>query len=271
MASVFPLAWITGRIAPGAEVVHLGQRGVDPHDLELTPGEAQALTTADVVVYLGPVGFQPQVEQAVDDSSGQVVSVVEAVDGDRLLPASDADGGAPDDLAVDPHVWFDPTLMAEAASAVGDAFASAEPGDADAFRVRAAEVRDELLALGDELDDTLGDCEQDEALVSHEAYAYLLRPRGLDQLGIAGNEPEAGASPARLAELVEEVERRGIRAVLAEPVEGRADAEALAREAGVELLEIDPLEVVSPADYERGYPSLLREQAERFARALDCR
>ena len=274
VGSVFPLAWIGQSVAPSADVLQLGQRGVEPHDLEVTPRERAALSVAEVVVYVGPVGFQPQVERAVEDAEGEVVSVVDTVGSDRLLAAGgdgveDAEEVA-DDESVDPHVWFDPRIMADVAVEIGDAFATVQPENAAAFRSRARAVREELLTLADEVDELLTGCRLREALVSHEAYAYLLNPRGLDQLGIAGNAPEAGASPARLAEVTDEVRRRGIRAVLAEPLEGRSDAEALAREAGIDLLEIDPLEVVSPGDQPRGYPALLRQQAERFAEALEC-
>ncbi|MBW3670062.1 MAG: hypothetical protein KY432_00150 [Acidobacteria bacterium] len=52
--------------------------------------------------------------------------------------------------------------------------------------------------------------------------------------------------------------------------EGKTQDEFLGQlsEAGVELLEIDPLEVGAP---EADYPALLRAQADAFARALECR
>ncbi len=58
--------------------------------------------------------------------------------------------------------------------------------------------------------------------------------------------PEAGASSGELAEIVEEIEREGFEHVLTEPVEGREGAETVAREAGVDLLEISPLDAVTP-------------------------
>ncbi|HVM15235.1 MAG TPA: zinc ABC transporter substrate-binding protein, partial [Egibacteraceae bacterium] len=77
-------------------------------------------------------------------------------------------------------------------------------------------------------------------------------------------------SPQRLAELTERLRNEGIPAVAAEPIEGRADAETLASEAGVELVEIHPLEVVTEQELDIGYPDLLRQQADAFTVALDC-
>lgn len=279
VATVFPLSWLAHRIAPGADVSSLGPGAQEPHDPELSPRDRASIETADVVVTVGDIGFQPQVESAVEDATGEVVSVAEVAGEERLLetgagPDDHAEEGAPDDHAdetnvVDPHLWFDAAVMADVAESVGEAFASADPSRADAYTEEAAQVGEELSALDGELDALLADCRHDTALVSHEAYAYLLEPRGLTQVGISGAEGHSDASPQRLAELTRLIRQRDLPAVGAEPVEGRDDAEALASEAGVDLVEIHPLSPVSDADHP-GYPAMLRAQGEAFASLLEC-
>lgn len=300
VTSVFPNAWMAERIAPAAEFAHLAPGGHGVHDLALTPGDRADVTSADVVLFVGQVGFQPQVEDAVDDAEGEVVSLA-AVAGDRLLPFPGQDGAADDHdeeggdahagedgedhgddtgdghaheeagSPVDPHVWFDPAIMQDAAEAVADAFAAVDPDKAEAYRGNAEEVVAELADVGDHADERLGgDCEHDAAVVSHEAYQYLLEPYGLQQLGISSAGGHAEATPQRIAELSDRIEEEGIPAVLAEPLEGRRDAESLAREAGVDLIDIHPLGSVSADDGEWDYPALLGEQVDAFAEALGC-
>lgn len=278
VATVFGLGWIAAQVAPGAEHEILGARGDDPHDLELTPGDRALLERADVVLYVGELGFQPHVETVLGEREGVTVSA-RAVAGDGALLALDRDGehdgetdhgdeGGHDGW--DPHLWFDAAVMATVAEATGEALAEADPAGAEGYRARARALHDELAALDTELDATLDGCAHDTAIVSHEAYAYLLAPRGLAQEGISGAGGHGEASPRDLAELSERIRAESIPAVLAEPVEGRADAETLAREAGVEVLDIHPLETASAAEFARGYVALLREQGETFARALAC-
>ncbi|MDP9406422.1 MAG: metal ABC transporter substrate-binding protein [Actinomycetota bacterium] len=304
-AAVFPLAWMAQEIAPGAEVEFLGAGSQEAHGLDLTPGQRGAVESADVLLYLGDVGYQPQVEAAADSAGGVVVDVAAVVGPDRLRPAADDphghgeeagdaastqpadDHAAGDDEAaeeghsapeqhtegsVDVHVWFNATLMADVAQRVGAAFAEADPSNAEAYTANAERVRTQLLGVAGEVDRLLGgECRFDEAVVSHAAYGYLLSPHGIGQHGLVGvASGEAGASSRELAEVVAEVEAEGFTHVLAEPVEGRADAEAVAREAGVQLLEVYPLDVVADELAQRGYPTLLREQAETFATALGC-
>lgn len=281
VASVYPLAWMAAEIAPDATVTPLAAEGQDPHALELSPGDRQLVETADVVLHVGDIGFQPQVEQALSDAGGEVVSAAEVVGHDALLPLAgrDHDDHADDDHdgddheadgAVDPHLWFDAGLLAEVAEAAGAAFAAADPAGADAYTAAAAELAADLEALDAEVAALLDDCAHDRVVVGHEAFAYLLEPHGLHQEGISGAAGHAAASPQRIAALVELIREEGIPAVLSEPVEGRADAEAVAAEAGVEVIDVLALGLVTQEQAAAGYPALLREQAAAVARAADC-
>lgn len=286
VTSTFPAAWLAERIAPGAQLVHLAPGGQSVHDLRLSPGDRTDLTSADVVLFVGEVGFQPQLEEAVADAEGEVVSFAEVAD-DRLLSFPEQDGDADehdddghdgddgaeldDEGIADPHVWFEPAIMQDVAEAVGEAFAAADGDRASAYRANAEAAVAELAEVGAHADQRLGgDCARDAAIVSHEAYQYLLEPYGHDQVGISGAGGHAEATPQRLAELSERIEERGITAVLVEPLEGRRDAEALAREADVELVDIHPLGSVDDETRARGLPEMLTEQIDAFADVLDC-
>ncbi len=307
VASSYPLAWIAGEVAPEAELTDLSRGGGDPHDFELSPSQREAMEASDVVLYLGDVDFMPQVEEATADATGIVVDASEVAGEDRLLTGEahahedeegdeHADEATPTEATntmqsedeehadegdehadeggegvVDPHMWFDPSIMADYAVATGEAFAEADPGTADTYTENAAAVAEEMDALQTELDELLGgDCTFDEAIVSHEAFGYLLEPYDKVEHGVTGVDAEAGATSGELAELVEEVEAEGFEHVLSDVLEGREGAEALASETGVELLDVNSLDVVDDQTAEVGYPDLVRQQAEAFATALGC-
>lgn len=172
---------------------------------------------------------------------------------------------------IDPHLWFDPAIMADVAVATGESFAAADPENAEIYRANAADVQDELESLHEDLDEILGaQCQFDEAIVSHAAYAYLLEPYGKSQHAVTNVRAEDDASAGELAEIVEEIRAEGFTHVLTEPVEGREGAEVVAGEAGVEMVEILPLDAVTEEQAEVGLPDLIRAQAETFSTALGC-
>lgn len=286
VAAVYPFAWVAGQVAPDAEVDLLNQGAQEAHDLDISPTQRAAIETADVVLYTGDIDYQPQVEQAIPAAQGEVVSAAEVAGEESLLEASedahsdeeegahsDEEEGAHSDEAggVDPHLWFDPAIMADVAAATGEAFAAADPDNAQTYTQNAAEVQEQLLALGEDLETTLGaDCRFDEAIVSHAAYGYLLEPFDIEQHAVTNVGAESDASAGELAEIVGEIREEGFTHVLAEPVEGREGAEAVVTETGIEMLEIVPLDAVSDSQAETGLPDLVREQAEAFATALGC-
>ena len=276
VAAVYPLAWVAEQIAPDAEVDLLNEGGQEAHDLDISPAQRAAIETADVVLYTGDIDYQPQVETAVPAAGGEVVSAAEVAGADALLAASEDahahEGEEPHgEGGVDPHLWFSPSIMADVATATGAAFASADPDNAQTYEGNAADLREQMDALGADLEQTLGqDCRFDEAIVSHAAYGYLLEPFGKEQHAVTGVGAESDASAGELADIVEEIRAEGFTHVLSEPVEGRAGAEAVVAESGVEMLEILPLDAVSAEQAELGLPDLVREQATAFATALGC-
>ena len=263
VATVYPLAWIVGEVAPDLEVDSLAARGQEPHDLELSPSQRAVVERAPLLVYLGDIGFQPQVEDAIAGASGEAVSAAEVIGDDALLRTDD--GGQ-----IDPHLWFDPSLLVDVATQIGEAAARAFPDRAQEYRDNAERVARQLDELAQEVDRLLERCRHDEVVVSHEAYAYLLTPHGLTQSGISGAGADSEASPQDIRALSARVREEGLPAVLSERIEGRSDATAVAREAGVELIEISALDIVTQEQAARGFPALLLAQAQAVATAAGC-
>lgn len=227
-------------------VTDLTPPGVEPHDVELSSRDVDAVDDADVLLYLGG-GFQPGVEKAAR-RAGRAVDLLEP-----------GDGG-------DPHIWLDPDRYAAAATGVERALAAADPPGAAGYRERAAALRRELADLDRELRAGLEACARRLIVTSHDAFGHLAGRYGLEAEAIAGPSPEAEPDPARLARLVDLVRRRGVTTVFTDGLASPRLAEALAREAGVAVAVLDPLE----GPLEGGYAAAMRANLASLRRALDC-
>lgn len=267
--TLYPFAWLAEQVAPRAEVVHLAEAGAgDPHDVQLSPTELQTLLSADVVLHVGDVGYQPQVERSIGEARGIVIAAIDLVD---PLPLAEPHGHDDhEEEGPDPHIWHAPAAMAAVAGELARVLADIDPDRADDYRTNADRIVAQLEALEAEIDTALSGCELDDVVISHAGYTYLLTPRGIAQEAITGGEGHGEPSPRRLNALAREIREHGHPAVVAEPVEGRAAAESLARETGVDLLEVLPLGTVTPEQAAQGYPALVRANVAAFARALVC-
>jgi zinc transport system substrate-binding protein len=276
VGSFYPMAWVAERVAgSAASVTTLTKPGTEPHDLELTPRQVVSVGEADLVIYIR--GVQP----AVDDAVGQHAKdkAVDAASLVKTLPAAEEASGEEEDGAehadgehaeFDPHLWLDPNRLAAVATAVGDRLARADPGQANAYRTGARRLAADLTTLDREFAGGLRSCAQQTIVTSHAAFAYLADRYGLDQVSIAGIDPESEPSPRRLAELTGEIRRTGVTTVFTETLVSPKVAQTLAREAGARIATLDPVEGL-PAGSTGDYLSVMRQNLQTLRTALACR
>ena len=254
LGALYPLAFAAEQVAPAdVEVTSLTPPGAEPHDLELAARDVGRVRDATLVVYVGR-GFQPALEQALNDRDGPSLDVLEQVD---LLE------GSGEAATVDPHVWLDPLRFQAIARAIAEALGRPSAGDALATR---------LQELDGEYRRGLARCERRELVTSHAAFGYLARRYGLEQVPLLGLSPEAEPAPQRVERLVRDVRRTGATTVFSEKLLSPRLAETIAREAGVTTAVLDPLEGLTPEELEAGddYFTVMRENLAALREALTC-
>jgi zinc transport system substrate-binding protein len=267
VASFYPLAFVAERVGGDCvAVTNLTPPGVEPHDLELSPDAVEAIATADVVLYLGG-GFQPAIEDALPDADGQLI------DGLGVVATDPAEGEESNEgLTVDPHVWLDPSRLAEIVTAAADGLEAAGVAASCGVPDAAEELRAELAELDEAFRTGLSDCGRDLLVTNHDAFGYLASAYGLRQEAIAGLEPDVEPSPRRLAELVDLVEREGVTTILTEELVSPDVARTLAAETGADTAVLYTIEGLSDEEVAAGddYGSLMRKDLETLRVALGC-
>jgi zinc transport system substrate-binding protein len=257
VASFYPLAWVTGRVAgDGWTVDNLTSPGQEPHDLSLDIKQTAEVESADLVVL--EKGFQPAVDSAAENTDADVLDVTSIID---LLPADHGD--------VDPHFWLDPLLVADVADGVADELSDIDPDDATTYADNAASLRSDLEALDQEYTDGLASCERTATVVSHDAFGYLAR-YGLDFEPIAGLSPESEPTAADLVHLQSLISSDGVTTVFSERLVSSKMAETLASDMGVTSAVLDPIEGLSTDTADGDYVSLMRGNLTALQKANGC-
>jgi zinc transport system substrate-binding protein len=266
VAAFYPVQEAAQRVGGNlVDVTNLTAPGVEPHDLELTPDEAEAIATADVVLYLGG-GFQPAVQDAVGDASGMTIDLLASMP--TVTPPEGSEGG----LTVDPHVWLDPKLYGTMVARIERALTEAAPADASTFRHNADAFEQEISTLATDYAIGLASCERTTIVTNHSAFGYLASEFGLTQVAISGLAPDAEPSAQRFADLKDLVEREGITTIFTEDLVSPKVAETLANEAGVRTVVLHTLEGLTSDELAAGddYISQMRENLTRLEDALGC-
>jgi zinc transport system substrate-binding protein len=266
VASFYPLAFVAQRVGGRCvEVTDLTPTGVEPHDLELNPDDVASIATADVVLSLGG-GFQPAVDDVLDEAEGIAVDVLQGV---STLANSEQGEDAP---AVDPHVWLDPGRFAAVVDQVEDALLRSGLSSSCDVADRADQLRDELGALDRRFRNGLADCRLDTFVTSHAAFGYLADAYGLRQVAIAGLEPGTEPDPRRLADIAEVVRAEHVDTIFTEELVSPELAETLARETGAGTAVLATIEGLTEPEAQAGadYLSLMEEDLDALRGALDC-
>lgn len=183
------------------------------------------------------------------------------------------DGGHDHEGGIDPHIWFDPTRVAQALPALADALV--EQGGLDRATVDgcADGYRSELAGLDEEVVDLVSAVPVESRLLvtSHDALGYFADRYGFEVLATVSPSPSglAETNPARLEELVATMEEAGVVVVFADAQGATDDAEALARQVdGGEVVVLATGALGRPGEGADSYVALVRSVATSIGEAL---
>ncbi|HZK48800.1 MAG TPA: metal ABC transporter substrate-binding protein [Thermoleophilia bacterium] len=245
--------------------------GSSPHQVTFTPSQARLISDADVLIING-ANLEPWVDDLVASAGNSDLQVVVASDGveflrpDEALPLPSSGSGeqtSPGD--VDPHVWLDVSNARLMVGNIAEALCRVDPAGAADYRRRAATYTATLDALDSEVRAALAPLSNRRFVSFHSAFQYYARAYGLEQVAVIEEFPGKEPSPQYLAGLVRLIGELKVPAVFSEPQFSARPAEALARETGVSIYEVDPEgAAISPTMYE----DLIRKDTEVFVTAL---
>lgn len=303
-ASFYPMQFLTERI--GGEhvaVTSLTKPGVEPHDLELTPRQIGSISESDYVLYLK--GIQPAVDDAILQSG--VKNTVDAAtlttlenhgsevsghdhghEGEEKHADEHADEHGHEEEApeehsegdghnhgeeggADPHIWLDPVKYAEVAKGVGKSLEKADPDHAADYKKNTDALVAELGELNTAYETGLKNTSTKTFITTHSAFGYLAERYGLTQQGIAGIDPEAEPSPARIQEIHTIAEKEKATTVFFETLASDRTAKTLAKDTGLRTGVLDPLEGITDKSQGADYIEVMESNLSALQKALGAK
>ncbi|MEV6436239.1 metal ABC transporter substrate-binding protein [Streptomyces anulatus] len=299
-ASFYPMQFLTERI--GGEhvaVTSLTKPGVEPHDLELTPRQIGSISESDYVLYLK--GIQPAVDDAIKQSG--VKNTVDAATlttlenhgsevsghdhGHEGEHAGEEEHGHEEEAheehsegdghnhgeegGADPHIWLDPVKYAEVAKGVGKSLEKADPDHAADYKKNTDALVAELGELNTAYETGLKNTSTKTFITTHSAFGYLAERYGLTQQGIAGIDPEAEPSPARIQEIHTIAGKEKATTVFFETLASDKTATTLAKDTGLKTGVLDPLEGITDKSRGADYIEVMESNLAALQKALGAK
>lgn len=173
------------------EVTSIMGPGVDPHLYEATQKDILALDKAEVIFYNG-LNLEGNMEEIFEKigNSKTTVALGEAISEDQLL--------VDEDMAIDPHIWFDLDLWKQALERAVKTIKEHSPDDGEYFEENKKEYFEQLDELKDYSMDTLNKIPETQRVLvtAHDAFGYFGAMYNIDVVGLQGlsTEDEVGIS-----------------------------------------------------------------------------
>ena len=286
ITSIHPLYALTQEIAGEyADIVRLLPPGASPHTFDPTPRDIAQLETADLLIMNGALDeWLARMSEAVN-ADAPLFELIAELDFEPLEghdnhgdggegeehkdeeneEVHDVDHDNHDHGGVNPHLWLEPTLMAQAAPLIAVQLAELDPENAQTYQTNAERLVGELNALDAELRKMLEPVAGAAFVPFHDAWPYFARHYGLDLVVEIEPAPGREPSPAYIAEALELIEGSGARAIFGEVQLPPRPAEVVAESAGLPLYLLDPL---GGTEDRETYGDLLRYNARTILEAL---
>lgn len=181
----------TGMIADAVQVLGQGDvkvealmgPGVDPHLYKASQGDLKKLKNARLVFYNG-LHLEGKMGEVLEKLSNHksVIAVSDGVTKDRLRKVADYGD------AVDPHIWMDVRIWAEAVSTIREALINELGLDGDVIRSRADEYLAELQALDGWVRTEISAIPKERRVLvtAHDAFGYFSEAYNIEVKALQG-------------------------------------------------------------------------------------
>jgi len=244
--------WVREVGGDAVSVDQVLQPNTDPHEYEPRPSDVADAAGAAVVFASGD-DLDSWIEEIVADSGSdaEVIDLGAHVPerlageheheeheghGDEEHAEDEGEEGHEHDSEFDPHWWHDPRNAEAAVREIQRALGAADPDHRALFRRNAAEYLRRLARLDAGIASCLGRVPPAERklVTDHDAFGYFAHRYGIDVVGavIPSQTTQAQASAKDVSELIDLIEREGVKAVFPESSLSASVAEAVARQTG---------------------------------------
>lgn len=139
----------------------------------------------------------------------------------------------------DPHIWLSPELVKIQAKTILDELIRLKPEKTNYFKDNYESFLKRLDELSQNLAKQFEENKVKQIMVFHPSWGYLLDQFGIEQLPIEveGKSP----TPKQLAKIIDYARNRQIKVIFVQKQFSTQSAEAIAKQIGAKVIQIDPL------------------------------
>lgn len=231
--SIYPIYDFTKKI--GGEkitVYNMTKAGAEPHDFEITSKDMANLSNADLFIYNGG-----GMEHWVD-------TIMEALKYLKYINAS----SNINENNLDPHFWLSPINAKIQMENIKNGLIEIDFENKNYYESNYNLYANRLNELDDKIRNSLSNIKNRNLVLTHPAFGHFCKEYSLNQIAIARDE----ADPKAMADIITFIKNNNVQAIFYEEFSSSKLVDSIAKETGIKILTLNPIESLSEEDIEAG-------------------
>ncbi len=232
LTTIAPLYCFTKNIAGDfADVENLLSSGAGPHEYSFSPADIKKITEAQVIMKNG-VNLDVWLDKLTAVAGKEKLTVVDTSSGVKIINKN-------------PHIWLSPGNAIIQVKNIRDALIKADPENSERYMENTEKYIKRLDILDREIRDEVKTWRRKEFVAFHSAFLYFERDYGLRQVAVIQESPEEQPTPRHIANVINTIKTRDIRAIFTEPQASHKIIESISQDLNLQVYSLDTLEIVA--------------------------
>jgi len=248
----------------------------DPHTYQPTPQDIATISKADVIFANG-AGLEVFLEPILENADAEEKNVDLSDDINLLTADEHSDSGRDEDQNIDhdsrdPHVWMNPNNVIAWVNVIQETLGELDPAHAAEYQNNARSYRAELSELDTWITTQVADIpfQQRTLVMDHLVFGYFAEEYGFQQAGavIPGFSTLAEPSAQQIAEIIDTIEKLGVKVIFVSDTAPPGIAERVAEDTGSQLVYLHTGSLTEPGGFASNYIDYMRYNVKAIVQAL---
>lgn len=170
----------------------------------------------------------------------------------------------------DPHTWLSPVNAKAQAKVIADKLSEIDSANKDYYQKNYEEIAKEFDEIINEYKEKFAKVENNKFIVPHEAFGYVARDFGLEQIPLASLTSTADPDAKVMKEVTDFAKKDAIKTVFFEKGGSDKAAKTIAEEIGADTLPLSTMEFASEEEIEKEVTiqEIIKENLENIYKSL---
>ena len=250
VASTYPAYDLTKRIVGDKyEVTQFVPNGQEPHDYEPTAKKIGALYDAKLYIEIG-FGFEAYTNSLPDEIKNKALTL--------------SDGIEP----LYSHIWLSIKNAIKMMNSIVNKMVEIDENNKAYYEANYLKNKELFEALDTKYREELQDRKTNYIATTHEAFGYLCKDYGLEEIAIMGITNADSPTASELAKITDELKNKNIKVIFGEASESSSFSDAIASSLNIKRSSLNTIEALNDLTQNEDYLSLMTSNLASLKEAL---